>query len=265
MAPAEGGVLSGLEAAWPVALVLAGLAVGDRLREARRRASLNRAVHELRRPLQTLVLCSAASPNQEGHAIRVALAALGDLDRAINGGSPRFAPRPVVCRALVQAAVERWRGVAAASHRALGLDWRAGSAVVMADPERLAQALDNLIHNAIVHGGLRIRVQASVFPGGVRISVADSGPATSRAEPSSGHGHGLRIVSDVATEHGGRFLLRTSADGTRAILELPFAPVGTSAVRNGGPPRERAGLGRPARTLASGGEGEGRPGTRRSV
>ena len=263
MALADGSVLPGLEAGWPVALVLAGLVVGDRLREARRRASLNRAVHELRRPLQTLVLRSPASPNQEGHAIRVALAALGDLDRAINGGSPRFAPRPVVCRALVQAAVERWRGVAAASHRSLGLDWRAGPAAVMADPERLAQALDNLIHNAIVHGGLRIRVQASVFPGGVRISVADSGTATSRAEPS--HGYGLRIVSDVATEHGGRFLLRTSADGTRAILELPFAPVATSAVRNGRHPRERAGLGRPARGLASGGEGESRLGARRSV
>ena len=93
------------------------------------------------------------------------LAALGDLDRAVNGGPRRFAPRPVACRALVQAAVERWRGVAAASHRSLVLRWRAGAALVMADPERVGQALDNLIHNAILHGGLRVRVEASVVRG----------------------------------------------------------------------------------------------------
>ncbi len=267
MEVAESGVLSGLDGGWPVVLMLAALVVGDRLREARRRASLNRAVHELRRPLQTLVLCPAASRNPEGHAIRVALAALGDLDRAINGGPCGLAPRPVACRALVQSAVERWRGIAAASHRSLALDWRAGSAVVMADPERLAQALDNLIHNAILHGGLRIRVEASVFAQGVRISVADSGPAASPGGRRSGprHGHGLRIVSAVAAEHGGRFLLRTSADGTKAILELPFAPTPLSAVQNGPHPGERAGASRPAPALASGGGSDGRPGARRSV
>jgi two-component system sensor histidine kinase TctE len=263
-----GGIAPTLEAGWPLALAaaVAGLAVGDRVREARRRESLNRALHELRRPLQTLVLCPAASRNREGHAIRVALAALGELDRAINGGASSLAPRPVVCRALVQAAVERWRGIAAASHRSLALEWRAGTAAVMVDPERLAQALDNLIHNALVHGGLRIRVAASVFAGGVRISVADSGAAASRPGRRSDprHGHGLRIVSAVAAEHGGRFLLRTSADGTRATLELPFAPTPLSAVPHGGQ-GERARRGRPGLALVSGGASDGRPGARASM
>jgi two-component system sensor histidine kinase TctE len=266
MEAAAGGIASALEAGWPLALAVAGLVVGDRVREARRRASLNSALHELRRPLQALVLCSAASRNREGQAIRGALAALGDLDRAINGGSRRHAPRPVVCRALVQAAVERWRGIAAASHRSLALEWRAGTAAVMADPERLAQALDNLIHNAIVHGGLRIRVAASVFAGGVRISVTDSGAGASRTSRRSEprHGHGLRIVSAVAAEHGGRFLLRTSPDGTRATLELPFAPPPLSAVRRGAQ-GERARRGRPGIDLAPGGANDGRPGARPSM
>jgi two-component system sensor histidine kinase TctE len=214
-----------LGAGWPFAVALGILVAGGRLREARRRASLNRVVHELRRPLQALVLCPAASRDPEAHAIRGAMAALGDLDRAINGGPRRFAPRPVACRALVQAAVERWRGIAAASERSLVLRWGAGSAAVMADPERIAQALDNLIHNAIVHGGLRVRVEASVSASGVRISVADSGSlrpaARGRLDPR--HGHGLRIVSAVAAEHGGRFLLGSTPEGTRATLELPFA------------------------------------------
>jgi signal transduction histidine kinase len=233
---ADPGILSGHGAGWALALALAGLIAADRLREARRRASLNRAMHELRRPLQALVLGPAGSRERQGDPIRVVLAALGDLDRAINGGPSRFAPRPVACRALVEAAVERWRGVAAACHRSLALEWRAGRAAVMADPERLGQALDNLIHNAILHGGLRVRVDASAFAGGIRISVADSGRATppNRRPAGPRHGHGLRVVSAVAAEHGGRFLLRTSPLGTRAILELPFAPTPWSAAQNGG-------------------------------
>ncbi len=230
-----GGALIGAPglgaAGWALGFGLTVLAAGGRLREARRREALNRALHELRRPLQSLVLSPEPRGEAGSHAIRVALAALGDLDAEINGGRRRFEPRPVVCRALVQPAVERWLGIAAAANRSLVLHWRAGSAVVMADPERLAQALDNLIHNAIRHGGLRIRVEAHAFASGVRISVADSG-APGRAVGAGRdprHGHGLRVVAAVAAEHGGRFLVRASAAGTTATLELPFASVGPPA------------------------------------
>jgi two-component system sensor histidine kinase TctE len=221
----------GATAGWALGLGLTVLVVGERLREARRREGLNRALHELRRPLQSLVLSSEAPGEPASHAIRVALAALGDLDAEINGGWRRFEPRPVVCRALVQPAVERWRGIAAAADRSLVLRWRAGSAVIMADPDRLAQALDNLIHNAIRHGGLRIQVEARAVAAGVRISVADSG-APRRAGGAGRdprHGHGLRIVAAVAAEHGGRFLVRASPTGTTATLELPFASAGPPA------------------------------------
>ena len=163
--------------------------------------------------------------------------------------------------------MERWRGIAAAADRSLVLRWRAGSAVVMADPDRLAQALDNLIHNAIRHGGLRVQVEAHAFAAGVRISVADSGAArrAGRAGRDPRHGHGLRVVAAVAAEHGGRFLVRASAAGTTATLELPFATVGPPAriaieaadgsardveavePRVGGRSRERPGITGPAR------------------
>ncbi|MGH2974633.1 MAG: sensor histidine kinase, partial [Solirubrobacterales bacterium] len=216
---------------WALGIGLATVVAASRLRASRQREALNRALHELRRPLQSLVLGSGVGGDAGSHAIRVALAAVADLDRALNGGRRRFEPRPLACRAVVESAVERWRGIAASSNRSLILGWHAGSAVVLADPVRLSQALDNLIHNAIRHGGLRVRVNARAFAGGVRISVADSGAVSpardGRQDPR--HGHGLPVVAAVAAEHGGRFLVRRSSIGTVAILELPFAPLARPA------------------------------------
>jgi signal transduction histidine kinase len=224
-------------AGWPLCLMVAVVIAGDRVREARRRRGLNRALHELRRPLQALVLASGPVDGPGPHVLRVALAALGDLDREINGGRRPLARRPIACRALVEPAVERWRGPAAAARRSLVLNWRAGSAVVMADPDRIAQALDNLIDNSLRHGGLRTCVEASLSSIGVRIVVADGGPVrfghTRGNDPR--HGHGLEIVAAIASEHGGRFEMRRGPAGTAAILELPRAPRGQPLARDSAP------------------------------
>jgi signal transduction histidine kinase len=213
-------------AGWPVGAAIAAALVGARFRESRRRSALNRALHELRRPLQALVLSSGPVHGPGAHALRVALTALDDLDREINGLERRVDLRPVDCRALVQPAVERWLGVAAATRRSLVLRWRAGSASVLADPDRVAQALDNLIDNALRHGGLRVYVDADVCAGGVRITVRDTGGGARRAsQPTdSRHGHGLAVVSRVAAEHGGQFRMLHTPAGAVATLELPLAP-----------------------------------------
>ena len=115
-------------ASWPVCLT-AGVAFAvGRVRDGRRRGALNRALHELRRPLQALALSSGSDQGPGAHALRVVVSALDDLDREINGSPRPVELRPVACRALVQPAVERWRGIAAASRRSLVLRWRAGSA-----------------------------------------------------------------------------------------------------------------------------------------
>jgi two-component system sensor histidine kinase TctE len=204
-----------------------------RARESRRRSALNRALHELRRPLQALVLEAGGEHGPGPHRLRVALTALHDLDLEINGGERRAELRPVDCRALVQPAVERWAGVAAASRRALTLRWRAGSASVLADPNRVAQALDNLIDNALRHGGLRVSVDAELCAAGVRITISDTGGAavSARGPRDARHGHGLAIVSRVAEEHGGRFQMVRTAAGARATLELPLAPRPISIAR----------------------------------
>jgi signal transduction histidine kinase len=214
----------------------AAVVAGAGLRERRRRARLNRGLHELRRPLQQLALSPAAP---EPSSLQLALAAVGDLDAEVNGAEPAQRIRAVDCHAVVAAAIERWRGPAARAGRSLELRWAGGSAMVMADPTRLGQALDNLIANAIDHGGLRVAVSVSLCARGARIAVADGGaggdpdratPRRRRRAPDARAGHGLAVVRGVAAAHGGRFLLRHDAGGgTLAQLELPLAPAALPA------------------------------------
>ena len=51
---------------------------------------------------------------------------------------------------------------------------------------------------------------------------AARGAALARLTGRRRHGHGLAVVRRVAAEHGGRFVLRHSAAGTEAVLELPL-------------------------------------------
>jgi signal transduction histidine kinase len=220
-------------AGWSLGVTLAAALVGGRVRKARRRAALNRALHELRRPLQALALAPPASGKAPGPAAaELALAALDDLDREINGSPRTLAARPVACRALVEAAVERWRGPAAVARRSLELRWRAGAVMVMADPCRVSQALDNLLANAIEHGGLRVRMEAAIGARRVRISVSNTVlPPPVHARPDVRRGHGLRVVASIAAAHGGRFGVQHPGGAWVAVLELPLAPTPIPAAR----------------------------------
>jgi signal transduction histidine kinase len=219
-------------AGWPLALTVAAFLVRERVRGGRRRGALNRALHELRRPLQALALGvddasrDGGSANGDGPGkLELALAALDDLDHELNGGEPPLRMRPVVCRTWVEGALGRWRVAAGRSGSPVELRWRAGSATVLADPRRLAQALDNLIVNAIEHGGPPIRVVGSVSAASVRIEVVDGGwgvvgpPRRARGR----RGHGLEVVARVAAQHGGRFMVSRGRRRTVAALELPLA------------------------------------------
>jgi signal transduction histidine kinase len=203
----------------------------------RRRAALNEAVHELRRPLQALALAGSGErrPAELEQSVQLAAAALERLDREINGGVPRDARGPLPVRHLLESAAPRWRRRADLVGGSLELRWRAGDAVVHGDRCGMLQALDNLVFNAIEHGGSRIVVEATSAEAGVRVSVLDSGgsrrpprrryAAADLAARISGrkrHGHGLRVVRRTALAHGGSFDLRRSASGTEAVLELPL-------------------------------------------
>lgn len=238
--------LAEVVAAWPLGASLAAAVAVQGLRTGRRRTALNEALHELRRPLQALALVSPGMPRAEPAAIqgsvRMAAAALERLEREINGESLAPVRETAPARPLLESAVGRWRSRAALAGGSLSLRWQAGEAAIAVDRWAVAQALDNLVVNAIEHGGPEIVVEARNDSGLLRVAVVDSGrgarPRSRRESPAelvarlSGrrlHGHGLRVVRRTAAAHGGHFQLRSSARGTEAILELPLAGRGERA------------------------------------
>ena len=131
------------------------------------------------------------------------------------------------------------RGHPAADGRELRLDEPPPIAIV-ADPDRLAQALRNLLNNAFMHtrpGGL-IELAAERSPGVVRFSVDDDGDGVPlsqrehvferfhRLEASrgddTGAGLGLAIVRAIAEAHGGKAYVEDSTlGGARFVIVIP--------------------------------------------
>jgi signal transduction histidine kinase len=220
-----------LEAGWPFGLTLALALGGERVRERRRRTALNRAMHELRRPLQALVLAGVPE-RRVNDALEMTVAAVADLDREINQERAAADLRPVCLASLVHSAAERWKAPAAARERALRVSCHTGGTLVLADPVRLSRAVDNLVANALEHGTLRVELCATLGAGRARLAVADGGTseppsvlASLRGRRNPRRGHGLSVVTDIAREHGGRFFWLRSERGSVAVIELPLAPV----------------------------------------
>ena len=110
---------------------------------------------------------------------------------------------------------------------------------LVADPQRLTQALINLADNAVrqTEPGGRIEIGADVSGGRVRLWVADDGPGIeeddrerlferfargARGERYAGTGLGLAIVRAVAEAHGGSVRLSSEpGSGARFELDLP--------------------------------------------
>jgi signal transduction histidine kinase len=235
--------LAQLGAGWPLAASLAAAATARGLAAGRRRTALNEALHELRRPLQALSLATPGRPAEGAGldwSVQMAAAALERLDREINGEAAVATRSPLPAKPLLESAQARWRGRAALAGGSLRLRWQAEEATICADRCEIGQALDNLIVNAIEHGGPAILVEGRRREGRLRIVVADSGFAAPRPGPpgqavDSGRGrswagraargsrgHGLSVVRRVAAEHRGRFVLRRSPSGSMAVLELPL-------------------------------------------
>ena len=196
------------------------------------RRRLNRALHEVRRPLQTLALMDEGSApalqaSPPGAARRglleLAASALVVLDGQVNGSEVPRSVRTVGCRELVLASLERWRG--AVPDGSIRLFWDAGPAPVEGDPVAISQGLDNLIANAIEHGGPPVVLTGAKVAGRVRITLANGRAGEERAprdrDPRRGHGVGL--VADMAARHSGRFAICETSSGCVAALELPLA------------------------------------------
>jgi two-component system, OmpR family, sensor kinase len=125
-------------------------------------------------------------------------------------------------------------------------DWRlaaTGTGRLIADRQRLTQAVIQLAQNAVQHTepGDRIALGSEIRNGAVRLWVADSGPGVPDHERerifdrfhragdgrrrSDGAGLGLAIVSAIAEAHGGRVELDSRAGhGATFTLIIPTGP-----------------------------------------
>jgi signal transduction histidine kinase len=181
-------------------------------RERRRMKLIARAEHELRGPLAAIALGAGSDPRvrEEIERARIALA---DLTAARHGRIAAARPELVRLDRLAWRAVAGWD---LAARRAGGagvqLDWRAGPVSVRADRGRLAQAIGNLLANAVEHGGGSVCVVGRRTRGGVRIEIRDSG-----------RGHGFGIAARAVREAGGSLTAARAGTGTAVTVDLPVA------------------------------------------
>jgi signal transduction histidine kinase len=225
----------------------------DRLQEAieRERQFVDTASHELRTPLATLraevelaLVRRREAPELEA-SLRSALEDINHLQRLAEDllvlARSRGGQIPIRrVRTRLDALVSKCLQVVnAQSHEAgVTIDVDRSDDTVELDPDRVHQALRNILENAVRHsprGGV-VRLSAGRTNGTVRFVIADSGPGFPadllasafdpfargrRQDPGSpGTGLGLAIARAVAQAHGGSAFAENTPSGARVTLEL---------------------------------------------
>ncbi|MFF7082494.1 sensor histidine kinase [Streptomyces lavendulae] len=246
------------------ALVAAASAIGHLLSGQAMRPALRgldqqeqflaEAAHELRTPLATLRLVvegGSASPSRAPSALDEAVGLVDRMGRLVTGllvrarveaGTHEVEMTPLRLDQLVEQAVAELpdsTGVTAVTE----------AVVVCGDPDLLAQAVRNLIENALRHGG-GTPVHVHVTDG--RVVVRDHGPGVPAKDRerlfrrrvtgpgSTGTGTGLAIVKWVADLHGGTaHLAAAPGGGLQAELHVPRPARDEESVRRS-LPREGA-------------------------
>ena len=226
--------------------------------EERMRQFVADASHELRTPLTTLAGYAALHRSRppgpldaDGRAeVDDAMRRIGDeagrmrrlvdslLDLTGLEGPDALRRSPVDLGPLLRDVVSDLRVVA--PDRRVTLD-APDHLVVVADRDRVTQALVGLTSNAVRHtpSGTPVALRVLVRPGWVRVEVADAGPGIppqhlphllerfyrvdrSRSSGSGGSGLGLAVVDAVARAHGGSVSVASGpGSGTVVAIDLP--------------------------------------------
>jgi len=241
----------------------AGLIILHDLSEVRRLDTVRRdfitnVSHELRTPLagikasaETLKEGALHDPEAAAEFVRhienetdrlaQMVEELLELSRIESGAAPlRMGVVPVA--PLVERSVQRFEPQAERAGIHLGAELGDGEGLaVQGDEDRLAQALANLLHNAIkfTPAGGQITVSAEARDGEVAIAVRDTGigisigdqkriferfykAAEARGRPGSGLG--LAIVKHIVQAHGGRATVESQpGQGSTFTVVLPRA------------------------------------------
>jgi signal transduction histidine kinase len=209
----------------------------------------NGVAHDLRTPLtrlrtrlETLMVQGSADAEELGDCLAEADRLLGTFTAIlriarIESGAYRSAFQRIDIAELAHDVADLYRVVADEQGVELVSDIHQ-PAVVNADRELIAQALTNLLDNALKYADTGGKLVLSVvnLADAVRISVADNGPGIPEADRARvldrfvrlesardrpGNGLGLPLVRAVADQHRGRFSLADNQPGLLASLELP--------------------------------------------
>ncbi len=227
------------------------------LEEGRRRLLAN-LVHELGRPLGALLaavealqggaardedLCGELLAGMKGEIkrLRHLLADLSQLsDRAL--GELELNRHQFDLGKWLPGMLATWREAA----HAKGVSWHTDLPdhlpSIVADADRLAQALGNLLSNAVKYTpkGKSISVGVTTYEDAVQICVCDTGPGISPEEQArifepfhraqkgrrfpQGMGLGLAIAREIVVAHGGQLTLaHSSEEGSEFVVLLPLA------------------------------------------
>ncbi len=235
----------------------------------------NAIAHDLRTPLAELrsrleeLALTRPSPQQTFAEIDAAVA---DVDRVISifnallrlaeidSGLRRSGFVPIDMADIAAAAVEFYQPAAELKNIQLSFE-SGGPASIRGDPVLLAQALGNLIDNALKYtpdnGAITVAVRGEVERG-VEVLVADSGAGIPDADKpkvverfyrgdasrgTPGVGLGLSLVEAVARLHGSSLVLEDNRPGLRARILLAQDTLQiTRAARGDDPADERGAL-----------------------
>lgn len=214
-------------AGWALAAVLAATAMGLR----RRLELVALAGHELRGPATAMGLAATVLRREPGGPPRALMfeaqlarmrMALDDLDAARSGARTEARPALVSLERLLSGTAAAWRPVAHAGGRVLRMRSELGSTAVHADSGRLAQALGNLVANAVEHGSGTVELLGRRSGDRVVLEVRDGG-GRRVGGPEKGRGRGLGIATAAIEEVGGTLSLQRADGETVAAVELPVA------------------------------------------
>jgi signal transduction histidine kinase len=147
----------------------------------------------------------------------------------------------VVVQELIDHALDLFQSQFLAKNITVNTQFASDVDTVIADPEKLAQAIYNLIENAWQYtpSGGHVRITAARIPGALKLSIANTGEGIaqadlpfiferfyrgekSRSRAHGGAGIGLAIVKELIEAHGGRVGAESSARETRVWFTLPM-------------------------------------------
>lgn len=218
---------------------------------ARVSESLRGFAHEVRNPLAAISGAAQLLQQHAGDArqrelaqlIRDESARLATLAERLLGARSAMATRAVNVHALLERVAELL--AAEQAPVAIARDYDPSLPAWHGDPDRLLQAVLNLVRNAVEAHARRIVLRSRAEAGwrdargqcvpALRIEIEDDGDgvpdaiATTLFDPmvsgrTDGTGLGLALAREIAREHGGELTLRRRATGSCFAMLLPRHP-----------------------------------------